>query len=247
MADKSGDEHDEKQNSLLKMSEFHHMIVLLIDTSGSMRSSAKNRPIEQINTFFRHNRFVDASNDIVDIAVVGFDHTAYIAQEFSPLSKMPSLELTAEGMTAMGEGIVMAVNMIEERLKLYKEYGVPCYSPVILMITDGSPTDNMSLASVRVKDLFHKAKVEFWAAGIMGADTGFLKTLTKRVLFIDSEIISLNEFLDYFISKVLSRDFKARAYPEEYYEERESDEVPDGVYLIETDPKPAPDPVWFDD
>lgn len=214
--------------------EPHSVLSILIDTSGSMESSEKNNPIKQVNDWFENTAFDNQKYDVIDVAVVGFSYNAYVLHPFSPLSKLQPFTLNAGGPTAMGEGLNMAIELIKERTRLYLDLGVPLYRPVILLLTDGMSTDDLSNAIQRINDLEKKKKLQMWAAGIVGSNCEELKRITQRALYIDINEIKLNEFLDWFIASMIK--FRNGAIPcQKEYHDYIYANLPDGVHLIDTD------------
>lgn len=48
---------------------------------------------------------------------------------------MPKME--AEGMTCMGEGLSLALDLLEKRKAKYKATGVDYYQPILVVMSDG--------------------------------------------------------------------------------------------------------------
>ena len=124
----------------------------------------------------------------VDIAIIEFNDHPSVVQDFVPLPQLKPVRLEAGGCTAMGEAINMAIDKVKERNRLYNSMGTPCYKPWIFMITDGLPTDDISLAQQRIKEEESKGqhgKLKFWAVGVPGASEDTLKSLSKRVIALN--------------------------------------------------------------
>ncbi len=168
--------------------EPHMACVLLLDTSGSMTGY----PIESLNMAvndFREQTTMDElAKRRVDLAIIEFNDSARLVQDFMPISMMNRVELTTGGCTAMGEGIEMAIDKVKERNAFYAEMGTPCYKPWIFMITDGAPTDDITAARERIALEENKGshgKLKFWAVGVPGYDSRTLTSLTKRCIALD--------------------------------------------------------------
>lgn len=226
--------NNNSSNSLFPLfpSEPHKILCLLIDTSGSMGADIKNNPIGQINEFFERRIFEGHQFDLIDVAIVGFNHNAFIIQDFIPLSKLLPFVLAADGPSAMGEGINKAIDMVKERTRLYQELGTPYFRPWIVMITDGESTDDPSNAINRIKELEEKNKLKMWGAGITGCNCDELKRITRRALYIDIEETSLSEFLDYIFASIMGITAQAREVPGEC---PKPVELLDGISLIHAD------------
>ncbi len=168
--------------------EAHMACVLLLDTSGSMVGDSINSLNKAINDFREQTSMDELAQKRVDIAIIEFNDTARVVQEFTPLSMMQPVTLSATGCTAMGAGIELAIDKVKERNRFYASMGTPCYKPWIFMITDGAPTDDISNARQRIIDEESKGthgKLKFWAVGVPGYSKDTLTSLTKRCIALD--------------------------------------------------------------
>jgi uncharacterized protein YegL len=120
----------------------HNAVVLLLDTSGSMSEAGKISELSEGLTIFKNDILKDElASARVDLAVVTFDDEVRVIHDFSAVKDFDPPVLTADGHTCMGDAIMKAIEMIDDRKKQYKETGVDYYRPWIFMITDGQPTD----------------------------------------------------------------------------------------------------------
>lgn len=168
--------------------EPHMACVLLLDTSGSMSGDAINSLNRAINDFKEQTSMDELAQKRVDVAIVEFNDTARVVQDFTPLSQMEPVTLSATGCTAMGAGINLAIDIVKERNRFYNSMGTPCFKPWIFMITDGAPTDNIDSARQRIIDEESKGthgKLKFWAVGVPGYSKETLTSLTKRCIALD--------------------------------------------------------------
>ena len=65
--------------------------------------------------------------------------------KFINISRFEAPVLRASGMTPMGEGIRYALEEVRQRCHLYHQMGIECFKPFVMMITDGIPTDDVSV------------------------------------------------------------------------------------------------------
>lgn len=165
----------------------HLACVLLLDTSLSMAGSKIESLNNGINKFVEQTSADKLVRERVDIAVIEFNTHARVVQEFAPIYQIPEIKLEANGLTAMGEGIDLALDKVIDRNHLYDSLGTPCFKPWIFMITDGAPTDDISNAQARIAEREGKGKLKFWALGVPGYDEDTLKLISpKRVLALDN-------------------------------------------------------------
>ena len=119
----------------------HVATVLLLDTSGSMDGEKIRSLNEGLKTFKEDIEQDELAAKRVDLAVITFDDSVQINHNFSSIEGFDPPSLTAGGYTTMGDAILKAAEMIEERKQQYKQKGIDFYRPWIFMITDGEPTD----------------------------------------------------------------------------------------------------------
>ena len=168
--------------------EPHMACVLLLDTSGSMYGDAIDSLNRAINDFKVQTANDDLAQKRIDIAIIEFNDHARVVQDFTPLSRMEPVTLSATGCTAMGEGINLAIDKVKERNRFYNSTGTPCFKPWIFMITDGAPTDDIEPARQRILDEESKGshgKLKFWAIGVPGYSKETLTSLTKRCIALN--------------------------------------------------------------
>jgi uncharacterized protein YegL len=122
----------------------------------------------------------------VEIAVVTFGGDVKVAQDFvSPAEFKPPV-LTAGGNTPMGEAILKAFDLVEERKARYEASDLDSYEPWIFLITDGEPTDSAEVlerAAQRIREAEGRERgkrIVFFAVGVDGANMERLARLSVR-------------------------------------------------------------------
>lgn len=113
-------------------------IFILADTSGSMRGEK----INELNLALRE--MLNSLNEADDIrgkfqlAVITFGgNEVNITQPLADIEGMELIELSAAGKTPMGEAFETVKNLIEDRDVVSSR----AYSPTVVLISDGLPTD----------------------------------------------------------------------------------------------------------
>lgn len=171
--------------TLMDASESHMACLLLLDTSGSMAGS----PIEELNNGlnrFRNEVCEDPkTKSVLDVAIVEFNSEVSVVQEFDSILNMKDVHLAARGGTSMGAGLRTAIQMVDDRYRLYRRAGTEPYKPWIVMISDGEPTDSIEGLSAELAQLEEEGKLKLWCLAVRGANTELLYSLTKRVFEID--------------------------------------------------------------
>ena len=183
-------------------------ICLCLDTSGSMREitggsyTSTGRTIVEdgktyevviggtsrldelqqgIRTFLEAVRGDDLAASAADICVVTFDDSARCLLPFADINRQKEPELSAQNDTAMGEGVNLALDLLEARKAEYRKNGVDYYQPWLVLMTDGEPNGSqaeLARAQRRAADMAANRKLTVFPIGIgneadMGALAGF--------------------------------------------------------------------------
>ncbi len=165
----------------------HMACLFLLDTSGSMTGEPIDELVDALNRFKKEVCEDKTTRDVLDVAIVEFNSTVNIIQEFVPVEYMEPVSLNAGGGTDMNGGLRTAINMIIERGRFYRLSGQQPYCPWIVMITDGCPNDSIDDIAEEILSLDQQDKLRLWSLAVKGADTKLLKKLGhgKRVLAIE--------------------------------------------------------------
>ena len=157
--------------------------VLLLDVSGSMAGQPINELNEGIQLFWQEVSKDPLASKRVEVAVVTFSDDVEVVQDFATIENSQPPVLEAGGATAMGSGILTALDMLRNRKEVYRRNGISYYRPWIFLITDGAPTDPqevMQQAAQAIQQEEAKKGVAFFAVGVKGADMRMLATLSKE-------------------------------------------------------------------
>src|ERR1043165_1869107 len=152
---------------------------LILDTSGSMSDA----PINALNAGL-HTLCDDLQNDglarkRVEIAIVEFNSTVRVVQDFVPAGQFRPPTLTASGLTDMVGGINQALDLIQMRKSKYRSNGVPFYRPWAFLITDGKATGYEEVAR-RIREDEANKRIAFFAVGVQGANQECLRNISVR-------------------------------------------------------------------
>ena len=112
-------------------------IFVLADTSGSMRGEK----INELNLALREMlNTLNAADDIrgkFQLSVIAFGGYVKVLQPLADIEGLILTELSAAGNTPMGQAFEMVREMIEDRNVVSSR----AYTPTIVLISDGLPTD----------------------------------------------------------------------------------------------------------
>lgn len=153
--------------------------VLLLDTSGSMQGQPIQQLDEGLRTFASQLHGDELAAKRVEVAVVSFG-PVQVESNFVSAEGFTPPALTAGGATPLGQAVVTALDLVENRKAVYRSQGISYYRPWIFLITDGAPTDDWQEAAVRVHNGEETKSFIFFAVGVQGADMNVLAQLSTR-------------------------------------------------------------------
>ena len=152
-------------------------VVLLLDTSASMQGE----PIRELNAgilvFNESVRRDSLSSLRVEVAIITFGETVQLVQDFVTISQFYPPTLGTNGRTPMGEAILYALDILEDRKITYRNNNMQYYQPWVFLITDGAPTDTWDRAAQRVRQAETDKKLSFFTVGVKGANFDALRQI----------------------------------------------------------------------
>jgi len=157
--------------------------VLLLDTSGSMEGAplaALNEGLQAFKTDLMRDSLASRR---VEVAVLTFDDTVNIVQNFVTVDRFEPPVFTAGGHTCMGTAILEALTLVSARKETYRKNGITYYRPWIFLITDGEPDEDDSLivqVAARLRQEEQDSKVVFFAVGVENANMDRLREIVYR-------------------------------------------------------------------
>lgn len=169
-----------QENDLIDNPTARVPICLVLDTSISM----DGEPILELNKgvqmFFSALRSDEIAQYSAEVSIVTFGGEAIKLLDFDNINNQQEPHLTVNGLTPMGEGVTLALDLLEERKKEYSNAGVDYYQPWMVLMTDGGPNGNSAIFSNAVKrtcQLVSSRKLTIFPIGI-GGDAD-METLSK--------------------------------------------------------------------
>jgi uncharacterized protein YegL len=153
--------------------------VLLLDTSYSMSGEKIAELNRYLGAFAEALRLDTMAAKRVEVAIVSFGPVQTI-QYFVTADEFRAPTLGAEGDTPMGAAIERAIELVEERKATCRANGIGYYRPWVFLITDGAPTDDVSLAIAAIRDGEDSKSFAFYAVGVMEADMSCLAQISVR-------------------------------------------------------------------
>jgi uncharacterized protein YegL len=147
--------------------------LLLLDTSASMAGEPINQLNEALRGFIQDLIADRLAAERVELAIVSFGPVR-IERDFETVHTFQPLTLTASGDTPLGSAIETGLELLHRREQVYRQLGIARLRPIVLLITDGRPTDSW----IRAASLIHVGEAarsfSFIAIGVQGADVDAL-------------------------------------------------------------------------
>lgn len=113
-----------------------------IVTGGTSRIQELQKGVELFYDSIRDDEIAVYS---AEICIVTFNSRAECVLDFANIERQTDIpKFKAEGDTAMGEGVNLALNLLEQRKQEYKDKGVDYYQPWLVIMTDGVPNGSKS-------------------------------------------------------------------------------------------------------
>lgn len=112
-------------------------IFVLADTSGSMRGEKINELNLALREMLNALNAADNIRGKFQLSVIAFGGEVKVLQPLADIDSLALTELSAAGNTPMGQAFEMVHEMIEDRNVVSSR----AYTPTIVLISDGLPTD----------------------------------------------------------------------------------------------------------
>lgn len=149
-----------------------------IVTGGTSRIDELQKGVEAFYEAIREDEMAVYS---AEICIVTFDNKATCLADFANIERQENVpELHPIGNTAMGEGVNLALDLLERRKQEYKDKGVDYYQPWLVLMTDGEPNGNdgeLTRAINRTVEMVNQKKLTVFPIGI-GSEAD-MSTLNK--------------------------------------------------------------------
>jgi len=185
-------------------------VIVLGDTSGSMSVDGKIDALnlalcEMVDAFSEE----DDGKAEIHAAVITFGGTAQVHQDLIPASKVALRPFAARGGTPMGAAFDLARAMLEDKVKVPGR----AYTPAIVLVSDGVPTDAWEPALTALLGSERARKAQRFALGI-GEDAEavvlrrFLNDPEAKV-YAAQDARQIRNFFDWVTMSVASRSRSA--------------------------------------
>ncbi|MCI0640323.1 MAG: VWA domain-containing protein [Gemmataceae bacterium] len=160
-------------------------IALCLDASGSMAGAPMDELNQGVRVFFDALQADPIAKASAEVALVTFADRAETAVDFQGLERIsqPPVMTSTGGLTSLGEGVNLALDLLETRKDEYQNAGVDYFQPWLVLMTDAQPTDisNAQQAGQRACDMEGQGKLVVINIGIgTSADMNTLAMFSKK-------------------------------------------------------------------
>ena len=172
-------------------------------TGGVTRIEELQRGIE---AFYEEIRNDEIAQYAAEICVVTFSDTAECILDFANIYRQETPHLKLGEMTAMGEGVNMALDLLERRKEEYKSVGTDYYQPWLVLMTDGDPNGapaELERAIQRCTQMITEKKLTLFPIGVgASANLETLSKFTPKRHAIRLEKLRFKEFFEWLSASV---------------------------------------------
>ena len=174
-----------------------------IVTGGTTRLTLLN---EGVKLFFNELFNDEVAKYSAEISVIAFAGTAETIMDFESLSRVHFIELSemAQDGTNIGDGVKLALKLLENRKKEYQDAGVDYFQPWLVLMTDGKPTeDNYKDIAQDVKKLVLDKRLTVFPIGVGdGADMQVLALFSPKRPPLKLKGLRFKEFFEWLSKSV---------------------------------------------
>lgn len=145
-------------------------VLFLIDNSYSMTMQEKTRSrIEEVNEQVKNILQMCAEDNFMntgmEVSIITFGDTVEVRNKYTNVRETVKdyQPIQATGFdTKLGAGVKEALEMIEDRVALYKNASKQYYKPKMVIISDGKATDEEEVKkqAKKVQDLLQRSRTE---------------------------------------------------------------------------------------
>lgn len=159
-------------------------VYLLLDTSGSMYGEPIEAVKNGVQTLISTLRNDPYALETAYISIITFNATA---QQVTPLTELASFQqpnIEASGCTALGGALSLLAQKIDTEVTKTTAEQKGDWRPLVFIMTDGEPTDDMSQGLAEFKK--RKCGMVVACAAGSGANTSTLQQITENVVQLDT-------------------------------------------------------------
>ena len=172
-------------------------ICLCIDGSMSMNTEGRMIAVNNgIKNFINQTKNDRLSRDAVDIGIVSFGRTASVIQPFDNVRNVNFQEISEGGGSPMGEAMELALNETIRHYDALKARGIPCFKPILIIMSDGEADDDSKCRVVSKKILEEVKKRRLQLKLIDLSDESRLSQYFPGIPAITFDVMQIGQFFN---------------------------------------------------
>ena len=147
-------------------------ICLVLDCSGSMRFPDGTRlpKIDELNlnidAFLEYVRNDPKASNICDRCIITMGDAVRVISRYTTVDRIHFGHFSAGGGTPLGTAMATAVDLLTERRQFYRDNDIEHYKPILMVMTDGDPTDDITEISQRVSSMVANKEIKIFPVGV---------------------------------------------------------------------------------
>ena len=147
-------------------------ICLVLDCSGSMRFPDGTRlpKIDELNlnidAFLEYVRNDPKASKICDLCIITMGDAVRVISRYTTVDRIHFGHFSAGGGTPLGTAMATAVDLLTERRQFYRDNDIEHYKPILMVMTDGDPTDDITEISQRVSTMVANKEIKIFPVGV---------------------------------------------------------------------------------
>ena len=147
-------------------------ICLVLDCSGSMRyaDGTKRPKIDELNynidAFLEYVRNDPKASKICDLCIITMGDSVHVISRYNTVDRIHFGHFAASGGTPLGTAMKTAIDLLTERRQYYRDNDIEHYKPILMVMTDGDPTDDIWAISRRVSEMVSNKEIKIFPVGI---------------------------------------------------------------------------------
>ena len=141
-------------------------ICLVLDDSGSMAGDKIKELNKNIEEFLSYIRGDSKASRIADVAIITFGDTVKIKSGYQNIDNIKFMGLYAGGKTPMGGAVKKAIELLKERRNYYRTNDIEHYKPIMLLMSDGEPTDEYKYVAEMLTEMVKAREIKIFPVGI---------------------------------------------------------------------------------
>ena len=174
-------------------------ICIALDVSGSMDGKKIDELNRGVNIFLKTIFEDEITRYSADIAILAFGGTVEKVLDFGAVEDIKLPKFLARGGTPMGEAVLEALDMLEDRKKQYQKNAVTYWQPWLVLMTDGAATDGkhaipnkVAMAAEKTCDLVKNKKLTLFSIIIEPGTPDELEKFCGKLVPLDG--VKFEEF-----------------------------------------------------